>query len=104
MAALAELTQRKREIFSYYREHLTGLTGVSINPEPSDTVNGAWMPTVVFSPTTGITREILQTAFAAENIDARVFFHSLSCLPMFEKNQVNPRALDIPTRAINFTT
>jgi perosamine synthetase len=101
MKRIAELTQRKREIFSYYRDRLTELPGISINPEPVNTVNGAWMPTVVFIPETGITREILQAAFAAENIDARVFFHPLSSLPMFEENRANKRAWDLPTRAIN---
>ena len=98
---IEELIQRKREIFLYYRERLAELSGVSINPELVDTINGAWMPTVVFYPETGITREILQAAFAAENIDARVFFHPLSSLPMFEENRANVRAWDVPTRAIN---
>ena len=96
-----ELTRRKREIFSYYRERLTAIPGLSMNPEPVDTVNGAWMPTVVFNPESGITREKLQAAFAAENIDARVFFHPLSSLPMFEKCRANEQAWDVPTRAIN---
>ncbi len=96
-----ELTRRKREIFSYYRECLTAIPGLSMNSEPVDTVNGAWMPTVVFNPETGITREILQAAFASENIDARVFFHPLSSLPMFEERRANEQAWDVPTRAIN---
>jgi perosamine synthetase len=59
------------------------------------------MPTVVFESQTGVTREGLQTAFASENIDARVFFHPLSSLPMFEKQDQNRIAWDIPYRAIN---
>lgn len=98
---IEELTQRKREIFSYYREHLLTHAGVSINPEPVDTINGAWMPTVVFNPETSVTREMLQTSFASENIDARVFFHPLSSLPMFEPKQNNVVAWSIPCRAIN---
>ena len=67
-----------------------------MNPEPAGTVNGAWMPTVVFDGETGVTREKLQAAFAAENIDARVFFHPLSSLPMFEDRPQNRYAWDIP--------
>lgn len=96
-----ELTRRKHEIFSYYRDHLAILPGLTMNPEPSDTVNGAWMPTVVFDAETGATRQSLQTAFAGENIDARVFFHPLSSLPMFEQQLQNFHAWDIPGRAIN---
>lgn len=96
-----ELTRRKREIFSYYRDRLATLPGLSMNPEPAGTVNGAWMPTVVFGPETGITRESLQAAFVAENIDARVFFHPLSSLSMFEGRPQNLLAWSIPGRAIN---
>jgi perosamine synthetase len=59
------------------------------------------MPTAVFAPETGVTRERLQAAFAAENIDARVFFWPLSGLPMFEPRPENRNAWDIPGRAIN---
>jgi len=96
-----ELTRRKRDIFSYYRDRLAALPGLSLNPEPAGTVNGAWMPTVVFDPETGITRESLQAAFVAENIDARVFFHPLSGLSMFEDQLQNLLAWSIPRRAIN---
>ena len=100
MERIDELTNRKREIFHYYRDNLAGVSGLSMNPEPADTVNGAWMPTVVFKRETGITREKLQAAFADENVDARVFFHPLSSLPMFDKKN-NLMAWDIPQRAIN---
>lgn len=96
-----ELTRRKREIFAAYRDRLEKLPGVHMNPEPEGTINGAWMPNVVFAPGTSITREKLQAAFAAENADARVFFWPLSSLPMFESVKTNVKAWDIPGRAIN---
>jgi perosamine synthetase len=96
-----ELIGRKRQIFHYYRDRLRDLPGVQMNPEPSNVVNGAWMPTVVFDKVTGVSREKLCAAFAAENIDARVFFYPLSGLPMFDKRLANQNAWDIPCRAIN---
>lgn len=101
MERIDELTNRKREILGYYRKALEGIPGVHMNPEPEGTVNGAWMPTVVFDREAGITREKLQAAFAAENIDARVFFHPLSSLPMFESDKDNVIAWSVPERAIN---
>ena len=95
------LTRRKREIFHYYCAQLATLPGITMNPEPPNIVNGAWMPTVVFSEESNISREQLQAAFAAENIDARVFFWPLSSLPMFEDRQENILAWNIPGRAIN---
>jgi perosamine synthetase len=98
---IAELEARKRAILLNYRELLADCKGVAMNPEPAGTQNGAWMPTVVFAPGTGITRERLQAAFAALDIDARVFFHPLSGLPMFTGMRGGKLAADIPTRAIN---
>jgi perosamine synthetase len=43
----------------------------------------------------------LQSAFAAENIDARVFFWPLSSLPIFDAIPKNLNAYSIPNRSIN---
>lgn len=101
MERIDELIERKREILAAYRARVESLPLVAMNPEPPGTVNGAWMPTVVFAPETGVTREALMAAFAAENIDARVFFHPLSGLPMFDSVRANRMAYDLPGRSIN---
>ena len=101
MERIDALIARKRAIFGRYRDHIDAIEGVQLNPEPSGTVNGAWMPTAVFDRSLGIEREVIQAAFSAANIDARVFFHPLSSLPMFTPRPDNVHAWDIPTRAIN---
>lgn len=101
MERIEKLIIRKREILHFYRDKLGVLPDITMNPEPANTINGAWMPTIVFDAKTGITREKLQAAFSAENIDARVFFYPLSSLSMFEKRSQNHIAQDIPGRAIN---
>jgi perosamine synthetase len=101
MERIDELVGRKRQIFHYYRDRLRGLPGVRMNPEPDNIVNGAWMPTVVFEDSSGVTREKLIAAFVADNIDARVFFYPLSGLPMFEAVPSNRYAWETPERAIN---
>jgi perosamine synthetase len=98
---IEELIRRKREILRYYSERIKLLRGLSVNPEPPGTTNGAWMPTVVFDQETGVTRDKLLGVFSAENIDARVFFHPLSSLAMFADQRQNRVAWDIPNRAIN---
>ena len=98
---IEELVGQKREIFNFYRSQLMDLSGINMNPEPAEVVNGAWMPTVVFDGSLKITREKLQSAFAEENIDARVFFWPLSALPMFHEAPQNKWSYDIPRRAIN---
>lgn len=98
---IEELINRKREILHYYRERIERMAGVKMNPEPSGIVHGGWMPTVVFDEETGVTREKLWAAFLSDNIDARVFFHPLSSLPMFEAQPQNQYAWKIPERAMN---
>jgi perosamine synthetase len=98
---IEDLIKRKIEILNYYKDKLKKYPEISMNPQPQNCVNGAWMPTLVFDKKTGITREILQDAFAAENIDARVFFWPLSSLDLFEDAKQNVNSWDIPTRAIN---
>ena len=96
-----ELVDRKKKIFTKYREQLGGLAGASMNTEFSGTTNGYWMPTIAFSPETGITREKLLESFKRENIDGRAFFYPLSSLPMFHPKPSNRNSYDIPARAIN---
>jgi perosamine synthetase len=100
MERINELIATKRSIFSYYRSQVADLP-VTLNPEHAGTINGCWMPSLVFSHETGVTRETLQAAFSADNIDARVFFWPLSSLPAFNPVHQNRVAYDIPGRAIN---
>lgn len=98
---IEELTNRKREIFAYYKNALSGIEGVLLNPESEHTSNGFWMPNIVFDKSWAISREQLQEAFSLENIDARVFFWPLSSLPFFEVIPENLNSYEIPERSIN---
>ena len=96
-----ELIAGKRRIMERYRALFSGVDGLSLNAEPDGTVNGYWMPSVVFDRDTGVTREMLISAFQDANIDARVFFWPLSELQMFDARHENTEARDIASRAIN---
>ena len=96
-----DLIAGKRRVFHHYAARLGHIPALALNPSGHGDENGYWMPTVVFPRQFGITREDLQAAFAADSIDARVFFHPLSSLPMFTAQANNRNAYDIPTRAIN---
>jgi perosamine synthetase len=101
MKRIDDLIARKRQILASYKDQLAGLTCITINPEPEGVENGAWMPTVVFSKQSGVTREQLLSAFGSENIDARVFFWPLSSLTMFNSVRENVNSWGLPNRAIN---
>jgi perosamine synthetase len=96
-----DLTRRKRKIFHHYRDAFSDIGSLIMNPEPNEMINGAWMPTVVFSEDSGVTRGKLLTGFREANADARVFFWPLSSLPSFESRPKNIFASEIPGRAIN---
>ena len=95
-----DLIAGKRAVFAAYRSRLSG-TGITLNPEPDHAVNGFWMPTAVFPRDADVSIEALIARFNAAEIDARVFFHPLSSLPMFADCPENRVARDIAARAIN---
>lgn len=96
-----ELVSAKRQVFSRYEMLLSSYDQLTLNPEPPGQLNSYWMPTVVFSESSGIKQKQLISAFQSANIDARVFFWPLSSLPMFTAKPENRYAYDICQRAIN---
>lgn len=101
MERIESLISRKREILSEYRRGFIDLNGITLNYEQEGCTLGAWMPTIVFGEETGITRELLLSTFANENIDARVFFWPLSTLPFFEEVIHNRSSRKIAAHSIN---
>jgi len=95
-----ELIDKKREIFSWYKELLGGLPCI-LNPEPSGTKNSYWMPTVIMDTSMSFDREALFAFMKKNNIDSRPFFYPLSSLPIFEPKPENIVSYDIYSRGIN---
>ncbi|WP_374353301.1 DegT/DnrJ/EryC1/StrS family aminotransferase [Thermomonas sp.] len=95
-----ELVAGKRRVFEAYRDALAGLP-ISMNPEPPDTTNGYWMPTMVVEEGMPFDRNGLLSAFKADNIDGRVFFWPLSSLGLLEADSPNAVSKSISWRAIN---
>ena len=100
MERIEELIATKRRIFEIYEDEFSGLP-LKMNPEPPDTVNGYWMPTIVADEGVPFNREALLARFKANNIDGRVFFWPLSMLPMFRKQPESTVSYGIFERAIN---
>ncbi|GAA0832546.1 MAG: glutamine--scyllo-inositol aminotransferase [Cupriavidus sp.] len=99
-----ELVDKKRAIFQWYKEALAPLAAVAkMNVEHAGTVNGYWMPTLVFDQHAGFDREAVLKRFKDENIDGRVFFWPLSVLGVdgIPTDVDTPVAHDISPRSIN---
>ena len=76
-----ELVDRKREIFGWYRDRLSG--HVQLNAEPQGTRNSYWMVTAVVPDETPRRTPDLMAELDAAGIDTRPFFHPLSSLPAY---------------------
>jgi len=79
-----ELVARKREVFAWYRDALSGIEGIILNHEPANTKNTFWMVTAVLDPMLEWPKEELMAALDKEGIDSRPMFHPLSSLPAYE--------------------
>jgi perosamine synthetase len=111
-----ELVARKREVFAWYAEGLSGLPGVQLNAEPDGTLNSYWMSTVALDPAVGIPKASLLERLRQRGIDGRPFFDPLSSLPAFESHpqaapartrnrvsyRISPSAVNLPS-ALNLT-
>ena len=96
-----ELINKKRQIFSWYKELFNDEKKFQMNPEPSYVKNSYWMPTVVFNKSLNINREKLFYYLKENNIDSRPFFYPLSSLPIFQEKRENKISYDIYYRSIN---
>jgi len=111
-----ELIARKREIFSWYAEELSGVEGITLNYQAPGTKNTYWMVTAVLDERFGLKKERLMELLAAQGIDCRPFFHPLSSLPAYAHSaqaalarkrntvsyRISPFAVNLPS-ALNLT-
>lgn len=86
-----ELIARKRQIFSWYREFLSDMDGLTLNAEIPGTLNTYWMVTVVVDSERGVEKEHLIEMMKTDQIDCRPFFYPLSSLPAFERHSQHAR-------------
>lgn len=89
---LDELVQRKRQIFSWYQQHLSGLDGVALNAEPEGTLNSYWMATIIIGANFRLTKRQLIKELDVRGIDSRPFFSPLSSLPAYSGHHQAARA------------
>jgi len=81
------LVALKREIFSWYKGALGGLSGVTLNSEAPGTKNTYWMVTAVLDASLGISKEQMIARLSAVGIDSRPFFYPLSMLPAYAQTR-----------------
>jgi len=106
-----ELLKRKREQFSWYKQELSSVDGITLNAEPEGTLNAYWMVTIVLDPKLGLNKTQLMERLSQHDIDTRPFFHPLSSIPAYEDHEqarmarsrnkvtysISPYAINLPS-------
>jgi perosamine synthetase len=102
MTRINELVNKKRLVFSWYKDRLNGLP-LTLNPEPANCQNVYWMPTAIINRDINFNREQLLDIFKENNIDGRVFFWPLSMLGLKNLTKFNDNKVtyDLYNRGIN---
>ena len=84
LEVLPERVRRKREIFEYYRQALSGLAGLSFMPEASYGKSSRWLTVIRVDPEkAGADREALRLALEKENIESRPVWKPMHLQPVF---------------------
>ena len=85
LSRLDEFVNKRRKIFSWYKERLSDIEGLQLNFEASDVKNTYWITVGIVSNRYKMKKEMIQESFKAYNIDVRPFFYPLSSMPPFIK-------------------
>jgi len=108
---IEELITRKRDIFSWYRNELADVCGITLNDEAVSVRNTYWMVTAIMDPSLGWNKESLIPVLKEAGFDSRPFFYPLSGLPAYaqtpqavaarERNhiayQLSPFGINLPS-------
>ena len=95
----AALLERKRQIATWYRDHLRGLP-VEMQPEPADVHNTYWLVSVLCQKSEFVGP--LRGALAEQGVETRSVFPPLHTMPIYGSGRQSfPRAEDIAARGIS---
>ncbi len=96
-----ELIAKKRKIFKWYKNLLSDLEGIKLNPEMEWAKNVFWMICIVLEGDYGITRDELMRKLKEKGVDTRPFFYPISQMPMYSSGRVNTTAYEVSKRGMN---
>jgi len=103
-----ELIGKKREIFSWYRKHLSSIEDICLNQENENVENGAWATSLVFGKSHNMSKEKMIEELTKLELPTRPFFQPLSSQPGYMKKGFNikeykiknPVAYNVSSRGI----
>jgi dTDP-4-amino-4,6-dideoxygalactose transaminase len=76
---------QRRANFEQYHQKLSGLPGLSFQPEAAGSFSNRWLTGILIDPvqTRGITSETVRLALEKENIEARPLWKPMHMQPVF---------------------
>lgn len=80
---IEQLVERKRQIFTWYKDALGPIEAITLNQEATTVKNTYWMATAIIAKKAGFTKEKLISFMAEKSIDCRPFFYPLSSLAAY---------------------
>ncbi len=83
MKVLALRVEKKRKIFDYYREHLSGLTGVSFMPMHEDERSNCWLSVLLLSEESKVRPLHVMEALEQADIESRPVWKPMHLQPVF---------------------
>jgi perosamine synthetase len=99
---------RRREIAGWYRDLLEGEAAIEFSPEAEWAESSYWMSCVLLA--SGIDRDAVAAALAADGVETRPFFYPAHVLPPYEErargrtfpvaDDLAPRGLNLPSSAV----
>lgn len=99
---IEEIIQKKRQIFTWYKEGLKNLEGIRLNPEKEWARNVFWMVCFVSEVFDEIKRDEFMKKLRGQGIDTRPFFYPCSLMPMYKKDGlINPVSYEIYKKGLN---
>jgi perosamine synthetase len=99
---IEEIIQKKRQIFEWYKEGLSDLEGISLNPEKEYAKNVFWMVCFVNEKFDEEKRDKFMKKLREKGIDTRPFFFPCSMMPMYKHDKfINPISYEIYKKGVN---
>ncbi len=84
LKTLRSRVRRRREIFEYYRQQLSGLPGIAFMPEAPYGRSNRWLTVITIDPEQfGVDREYIRMALEEENIESRPVWKPMHLQPVF---------------------
>lgn len=89
LRVLSERVKKKKEIFNFYKKHLSDLPGVTFMPIPVWSNSTHWLSCLTVDPNRfGVNRDVLINELEKNNIESRSTWKPLHLQPLFNNSQI----------------